>query len=119
TTLTLDSVIPNLGASGAIAGVLAGYLLMYPTAIVEVIILPLFFIPFFIPAVLMIGVWFLMQVFFGISDLGNSTAAGGIAWWAHVGGFMTGAVLIWFLKQPRPEWPSPRTWSTVRRRPDT
>jgi membrane associated rhomboid family serine protease len=98
--LSLDNVVPNVGASGAIAGVLAGYLLMYPTAIVEVIILPLFFIPFFVPAVILIGLWFMTQLFTGIGELGTSSAGSGVAWWAHVGGFATGAVLIWFFKQP-------------------
>jgi membrane associated rhomboid family serine protease len=109
--LALDSTLPAVGASGAIAGVLAAYLLMYPTAIVQVVILPLFFIPFFVPAALLIGIWFLTQLFTGIGELGRSATGSGIAWWAHVGGFVTGAVLIWFFKQPaaaRPAWANGR-----------
>src|SRR5581483_55368 len=102
TALALDSTLPAVGASGAIAGVLAGYLIMFPTAVVQVVILPLFFLPFFVPAVVLIGIWFLTQLFTGIGELGTSAAGSGIAWWAHVGGFLTGAVLIWFFRQPRP-----------------
>jgi membrane associated rhomboid family serine protease len=102
TALALDSTLPAVGASGAIAGVLAGYLIMFPTAVVQVVILPLFFLPFFVPAVVLIGIWFLTQLFTGIGELGTSSAGSDIAWWAHVGGFLTGAVLIWFFRQPRP-----------------
>jgi rhomboid family protein len=100
TSMTVDSTLPAVGASGAIAGVLAAYLFMYPTAIVQVVILPLFFIPFLVPAVLVIGLWFLSQLV-SIGQLGTSTAGSDIAYWAHIGGFATGAVLIWFFKQPR------------------
>ncbi len=99
--MALDSTVPAIGASGAIAGVLAAYLLMFPTAMVQVVILPLFFIPFFVPAVVLIGVWFLTQLFTGLGELGTSTAGSGVAWWAHVGGFAAGAVLIWFFRQPQ------------------
>lgn len=100
TALSLDNTIPAVGASGAIAGVLGGYLVMFPTAIVQVVILPLIFIPFFVPAVVLIGIWFLTQLLSGISELGQTTAGSGIAFWAHVGGFITGAVLIWFFRKP-------------------
>jgi membrane associated rhomboid family serine protease len=100
TSLAVDSTIPNVGASGAIAGVLGGYLLMFPTAIVQVVILPLFFIPFFVPAVVLIGIWFLTQLFTGLGELGPTSAGSGIAWWAHVGGFLTGLVLIVFFRKP-------------------
>ena len=100
TWLALDNVVPAVGASGAIAGILGGYLIMFPTAMVQVVILPLFFIPFFVPAALLIGIWFLTQLFAGIGELGKATVGAGIAWWAHVGGFVTGAVLILFFRQP-------------------
>jgi membrane associated rhomboid family serine protease len=95
-------VVPAVGASGAIAGVLGAYLMMYPTVRVQVIVLPLFFLPFFVPAALLIGIWFVMQLFSGLAEVGNATAGSGVAWWAHVGGFIAGAVLIWFLKRPVP-----------------
>lgn len=100
TALTLDGTIPAVGASGAIAGVLGGYLIMFPKAIVQVVILPLFFIPFYVPAVVLIGIWFVTQVFAGIGELGRATAGTGVAWWAHVGGFVAGVVLVLFLRQP-------------------
>jgi membrane associated rhomboid family serine protease len=86
--------VPSVGASGAIAGVLGAYLLLYPKAVVQVVILPLFFIPFFVPAALLIGFWFVTQLFAGIGEVGQATAGSGVAWWAHVGGFIAGAVLI-------------------------
>ena len=101
TYMGLDTVVPAVGASGAIAGVLGAYLMMYPTVRVQVIILPLFFLPFFVPAALLIGIWFVMQLFSGLAEVGNATAGSGVAWWAHVGGFIAGAVLIWFLKRPQ------------------
>jgi membrane associated rhomboid family serine protease len=90
--------VPSVGASGAIAGVLGAYLLLYPTAMVQVVILPLFFLPFFLPAVVLIGFWFAMQLFAGVAELGQATAGSGVAWWAHVGGFIAGLVLIVLLR---------------------
>ncbi len=102
TYLSLDEVVPAVGASGAIAGVLGAYLMLYPKARVEVIILPIIFIPFFIPAAALILIWFVTQLFSGIAEFGAATSGSGVAWWAHVGGFITGAVLIWFFKRPSP-----------------
>ncbi|HSF65106.1 MAG TPA: rhomboid family intramembrane serine protease [Paracoccaceae bacterium] len=83
--------IPMVGASGAIAGVLGGYLLMFPRARVDVLII---FIIFFriipIPAWIMLGLWFGMQLFGGLS---TPTNGGGVAYWAHAGGFVAGLVL--------------------------
>jgi membrane associated rhomboid family serine protease len=93
--------VPAVGASGAIAGVLGAYLLLYPTAMVQVIILPLFFFPFFLPAVVLIGFWFLTQIFAGVAELGEATAGSGVAWWAHIGGFIAGAVLVVFRRRQR------------------
>ncbi|HWO73920.1 MAG TPA: rhomboid family intramembrane serine protease [Dehalococcoidia bacterium] len=100
-----DSVVPNVGASGAIAGVLAAYLVLHPRAIVQVIILPFFFLPFYVPAVVLIGFWFVSQLFSGIAEIGETAAGSGVAWWAHVGGFVTGFVLILVARprrRPRP-----------------
>jgi membrane associated rhomboid family serine protease len=90
--------VPSVGASGAIAGVLGAYLLLYPTAMVQVVILPLFFLPFFLPAAVLIGFWFVMQLFAGFAELGDATAGSGVAWWAHVGGFIAGAALVLVLR---------------------
>jgi membrane associated rhomboid family serine protease len=88
------SQVPSLGASGAIAGVLGAYFLLYPKARVTVL-LPVFFTPFFfeLPAVLYLGLWFVSQLFNGTLALASPEQVGGIAFWAHVGGFSTGMLL--------------------------
>jgi membrane associated rhomboid family serine protease len=90
------SQVPAIGASGAIAGVLAAYVVWFPRARV-VTLIPLFILPWFvnIPALIFIGIWFLIQFFNGVLSQGVS-AAGGVAYWAHVGGFLSGLVLVWF-----------------------
>jgi membrane associated rhomboid family serine protease len=99
TVLNYDSVIPSLGASGAIAGVLGAYVISYPTARV-LTLLPIFiFWPIVeIPAVFVLGFWFIMQFFAGAASLtATATSAGGVAWWAHVGGFIVGMILVTML----------------------
>ena len=95
-----DSQIPMVGASGAIAGVLGAYVFMYPTAKITTLI-PIFF--FFqiieLPAFLFLGIWFLLQIISGMFALGIGADAGGVAWWAHIGGFAAGAVLFPFLRK--------------------
>jgi membrane associated rhomboid family serine protease len=88
--------VPVLGASGAIAGVIAAYAVRFPYAWVRVIV-PILFIPllFSIPALAFAGIWFFMQVLQGASQLVSPFAnAGGIAWWAHIGGFIAGLTLL-------------------------
>jgi membrane associated rhomboid family serine protease len=103
------STAPALGASGAIAGVLGCYVLMFPTSRV-VVVIPILFIPLFFElyAFVFIGMWFLIQLLQGAAEL-MMRSAGGIAWWAHVGGFVTGAILGPLLRQPgrryRPYYP--------------
>ncbi len=89
------SVLPTIGASGAVAAVMGAYFRLYPRAHVEAIIPPFIFGPVFVlPAILFLGFWFLTQFLSGgMSLLGNQESAGGIAWWAHIGGFIFGA---WF-----------------------
>jgi membrane associated rhomboid family serine protease len=102
TYMALDTVVPSVGASGAIAGIMGAYLMMYPKAIVQVVILPFFFVPFSLPAVFLIGFWFAMQLFAGLAEVAaNTTAGSGVAWWAHIGGFVAGAALIWVFKPPQ------------------
>ncbi len=93
----VNSNVPGLGASGAIAGVLAGFLVLYPGAkIGSLISLGFIYIPARIPAWVFIGFWFLYQLVNGVAALNatGSHAAGGVAYWAHVGGFITGALLV-------------------------
>ena len=91
------SVIPMVGASGAISGVLGAYLLLYPRARVLVLI-PLGFISqmIYVPAAIVLGLWFVIQVVSGGMSLGSE--GGGVAFFAHIGGFVTGIVLIGFFK---------------------
>lgn len=93
-----DATLPTIGASGALAGVLGGYLLLFPTARI-ITFIPIFIIPYFIevPAVLFLGIWFFTQFFTGLGALDASPLAaesGGVAWWAHVGGFLAGMLLV-------------------------
>jgi membrane associated rhomboid family serine protease len=95
------SEIPMVGASGAISGVLGAYLLLYPRAEVET----LFFLGYFvrlvrIPAVVVLGMWILTQLLSGLASLGAS-ASGGVAVFAHIGGFVTGLVLVLLLRRRR------------------
>ena len=85
------SQIPAIGASGAIAGVLGAYWIIFPKARV-ITLIPLFFVPWFIdiPAVFYLGFWFVSQLYSGILSLPNAGAMGGVAWWAHIGGFVFG-----------------------------
>lgn len=82
---------PMIGASGAISGVLAGYVKLYPEARILTIIPPFIFIPFVLPAWFFIGYWFFIQIMFAIAV---PPIYGGVAWYAHVGGFIAGWVLI-------------------------
>jgi membrane associated rhomboid family serine protease len=107
------SQIPAIGASGAIASALGAYFLFYPTAKVLTLI-PIFIIPWFIelPAVIFLGFWFISQLFSGLFSLGVPAGAnvGGVAWWAHIGGFIFGLLFArWFAVQPQ---------NIVRRFPD-
>ncbi len=94
-----DSTVPMVGASGAISGVLGAYLLLFPTARVLVAI-PLWIVFYAVrlPAVLVLGFWFLLQLLNSSLDDGSQ---GGVAWGAHVGGFVAGMVLIPFFKEKR------------------
>jgi len=87
--------VPVIGASGAIAGVLGAYLICWPAARI-ITLLPIFFFITFVelPALVVLGFWFIIQFFQGAASLGTTFASGGVAYWAHVGGFAAGAALI-------------------------
>ena len=92
-----DSTEPVLGASGAIAAVIAAYAVTYPSARV-ITIIPIFFIPLIIPisALWFALIWFVMQVIQGSAEIATPSLAGGVAWWAHIGGFAFGALFATF-----------------------
>jgi membrane associated rhomboid family serine protease len=97
-----DSTMPSIGASGAIAGVLGAYFVFFPTARL-IVMFPILFFPFFfeIPAIFYLAIWFFIQLFSGTMALVGPQHAGGIAWWAHIGGFVAGILLCWlFVKRP-------------------
>jgi membrane associated rhomboid family serine protease len=100
TQVALDpySRLPTVGASGAIAGVLGAYFVAFPRA--KVITWPIFFIP--IPAFIYLAIWFVAQLLDGIGSLGASTQGGGVAVWAHIGGFVAGAILMKLISPRRP-----------------
>jgi membrane associated rhomboid family serine protease len=89
-----NSQIPLIGASGAIAGVLGAYLLLFPHAKVDTLVFMGYFIRVVqIPAVVVLGFWIIIQLFSGVASLGTP-GAGGVAWFAHIGGFVAGVLLV-------------------------
>ncbi len=98
------STIPTIGASGAIAGVLGAYLRWYPHARVLTLV-PILFYPLFVhlPAILYLGLWFVSQLVSGAASAGAAPDAGGVAWWAHVGGFAAGFGLAGLFDRRGPE----------------
>ena len=102
------STMPTIGASGAIAGVMGAYFVLYPHSRVLALV-PLFIIWEIIevPAILFLGLWFLMQFFYGVGStaLRTGTEAGGVAFWAHVAGFLAGMAGVLVLRKPsRTRW---------------
>lgn len=92
---TNDPTVPTLGASGAIAAVMGAYFLLFPTARV-VTLIPVFFLPWIveIPAIIYLGIWFASQLWSGLTSMVSASASvGGVAWWAHIGGFAFGLLI--------------------------
>ena len=90
-----DSMVPNIGASGAVAGVLGGYILLFPKArVVTIIFIVFFFTILELPAMLILGFWFIQQALFGYFDLSSGDGGGGVAYFAHIGGFVFGLIAI-------------------------
>jgi membrane associated rhomboid family serine protease len=104
-----SSAVPNVGASGAIAAILGAYLVLFPTARIHTLVI-FFFITFVdLPAVVVLVGWFILQLFSGVGEMGRQVG-GGVAYWAHVGGFAFGIAVTWlfFRRRGRPEetaWP--------------
>lgn len=108
----IHDATPMIGASGAISGVLGAYLILHPRA--RILVMTFFFITFHVRAMWLLGFWIAYQVVLGVTDDGKA----GVAWWAHVGGFVAGMVLILFLKRrtvPLFDRPATRTGSKRRR----
>lgn len=98
TLLSPTSAVPMVGASGAISGVMGAYVILYPTVQVHMLVVLVVFITrIVVPAYLMLGYWFLLQLLQGTATLGST---GGVAFWAHVGGFIAGAGLIFLFRDP-------------------
>jgi membrane associated rhomboid family serine protease len=99
------STVPTIGASGAIAGVLGAYFLLYPRSRVLTLVPLGFFLQVVqLPAFLFLGFWFLMQFVVGAASLSAGAGGGGVAWWAHVGGFVAGALLQLVFRRRGGEW---------------
>jgi membrane associated rhomboid family serine protease len=97
TLVNPGSAIPMVGASGAISGVMGAYIVLYPRVRVHMLVfLGIFITRIVVPAYLMLGYWFLLQIIGG----GLASGEGGVAFWAHAGGFVTGALLIYVFRDP-------------------
>ena len=120
-----DSTLPMVGASGAIGGVMGAYVLLYPRVHVHLLIFLGFYVTTIaVPAFLMLGYWFLLQFLSGWGSVGGE--GGGVAFWAHVGGFAAGAVLVMLFRNQRlldqhpfhgwsGERPPTQNWKRIRR----
>jgi rhomboid family protein len=101
-----SSTIPSLGASGAIGAILGAYLVLFPGARVLTLIFFFFITWVELPASVVLGVWFVLQLFSGVGQIGGDVG-GGVAYWAHVGGFAFGALVAWLLYRRRGGVPPP------------
>jgi membrane associated rhomboid family serine protease len=111
----LGGQVPSLGASGAVAAVLGAYVVMFPHSRVRLLIFLGYFVRFTrVAALLFVGIWFITQLFNGVASLGVRTAqSGGVAFWAHVGGFVMGLIVGFLLRGRAPELerrPEQRRW---------
>ena len=94
-----SSAVPMVGASGAIGGIMGAYAILFPRARVHLLIILFFYVTTVsVPAILMLGYWFLLQLLSGVGTLGQG--GGGVAFWAHIGGFVAGVVLIMLFRRP-------------------
>ncbi|HEU5162967.1 MAG TPA: rhomboid family intramembrane serine protease [Thermoanaerobaculia bacterium] len=105
-----SSTLPAIGASGAVAGVLGAYIVLFPRAHVMTLIPLGFFIAMRqLPALVVLGLWFVMQLFTGVASIGVDTAqTGGVAWFAHIGGFVAGLVLVFVFRRKQETVAFPR-----------
>jgi len=105
------SRVPSLGASGAIAGVLGAYITLYPRARVVALVPIIFYMELMqLPAIFVLGLWALQQFIFGVTSLAGPQGGGGVAWFAHVGGFIAGLVLVHVFKSRKHQPPPRDAW---------
>src|SRR5262245_10205692 len=99
------STVPALGASGAIAGIMGCYVRLFPLARL-IVLVPILFVPLFfeVPAIIFVGFWFLTQILQGTMDLLAPSTGGGVAWWAHIGGFVAGLALGPLMTRPQQKY---------------
>jgi len=109
-----NAAVPNLGASGAIAAILGSYIVMFPRARVYTLVIFFFITAVELPAALVLGAWFVLQLFSGVGSV-SAHVTGGVAYWAHVGGFAFGAAITWAFFRGRGDRTQP---SEIPRRPD-
>jgi len=106
-----SSTVPNLGASGAIAAVMGAFLITYPRDRIRTLLLLGWFVTVtVIPAAVLIGIWFLIQLFSQVGSVVEAQSGGGVAYMAHVGGFVFGAITARFLEDPRRIAAQTRNW---------
>ncbi|MCC6816835.1 MAG: rhomboid family intramembrane serine protease [Saprospiraceae bacterium] len=91
------SEAPMIGASGAISAVLGTYLVMFPASKIKVLLL-LFFITFYVPAIFFLGIWIVQQLVAGIGSISSASEQTGVAWWAHIGGFVFGIIIGFIIR---------------------
>ncbi|HEX6399834.1 MAG TPA: rhomboid family intramembrane serine protease, partial [Actinomycetota bacterium] len=90
-----NSAVPNVGASGAIAAILGSYLVMFPRARIHTLVIFVFITFLDLPATVVLLGWFVLQLFSGVGEMGRELGSGGVAYWAHVGGFAFGLAVAW------------------------
>jgi membrane associated rhomboid family serine protease len=110
--INTSSTIPTVGASGAIAGVMGAYLVMFPGATVRTLVFVVVFATvIYLPAILVIGFWFLLQLISGVASLGvQAQDSGGVAFWAHIGGLVAGALLAFLFRGRNYQAATPTTY---------
>ena len=109
TLMQPDSLLPMVGASGAVAGVMGAYFVLYPQSQIVTFVVFTFIE---VPAIVFLGLWFVLQFVSGVGSVAASASAGGIAFWAHVAGFAAGVIGVFLFRRPerqRVEW-----WDDVR-----
>ena len=103
--LNLGSAVPTIGASGAIAGVMGAYLILFPRSrVVTLVFIIVFITTVELPAAFMLIYWFAIQLLSGLSSFSSFTDQGGVAWFAHVGGFLAGILMVRLFVSARPRY---------------